>query len=62
MNKSLLFTILTMIVLVFLWWFSGGTVLGQMPSSPAEKTALFVWQNFNNGLALIFNGVSSLLR
>lgn len=62
MSKSLQLAILTMIVLIFLWWFSGGSVVGQLRESPAEKSALFVWQNFNNGLAVIFNGFANLTR
>lgn len=62
MNKSLQLAALTMIVLFFLWWFSGGSILGQTRDSPLEKTTLFAWQNFNNGLAVIFNGFANLLR
>ncbi|MCS7200923.1 MAG: hypothetical protein NZ822_02130 [Patescibacteria group bacterium] len=62
MTKSHLLAFLTMLVLIFIWWFSGGSVAGQLPSSPAEQTALFVWQNFNNGLAIIFNGFANFLR
>lgn len=62
MSRSWQLAILSIVVLVSLWWFSGGSVLGQLRESPAEKSALFVWQNFNSGLAVIFDAFANLFR
>ena len=52
-----------MLVLIFLWWFSGGTIWGgYLSPSPAEKTLAFVWQNFNLGLATIFEAIGNFLK
>lgn len=63
MRKSLFFTILTMFVLYFLWWFSGGSIIGILRKpAPAEQFAAFIWDNFRTGAATIFEAVTSLLE
>lgn len=58
MSKSLFYTILVMGALLFLWWFTGGTLSGYLRSpSPAEKTLQFAWQNFQTGLATVFEAL-----
>jgi hypothetical protein len=42
------------LALIFLWWFIGGNIFGTYTSpSPAEKTFVFLWRNFNLGLATV---------
>jgi len=61
--KKYLFATSIMLVLIFLWWFVGGNIMGiYVRPSPAEKTITFVWQNFNSGLATIFESVTNLLK
>jgi hypothetical protein len=61
--KKYLFASAVMLALIFLWWFSGGTIWGyQRPAPPAEKALAFVWENFNYGLATIFDAIGNLLR
>lgn len=58
MRKSLFYTILVMAFLLFLWWFSGGTLTGYIRyPSPAEKTLQFAWGNFQTGLATVFEAL-----
>ena len=62
MKKYLVVTSI-MLGLIFLWWFSGGTIWGGYVSpSPAEVTLAFVWQNFNLGLATIFETLGNLIK
>lgn len=60
MRKSLKYTIVAFLLLMFLWWFSGGHIipaLRQRPS-PAEIYFASLWQNFNSGLAFMLNLIS----
>lgn len=58
MYKPVIYTILVMAVLLFLWWFTGGTITGYLKyPSPVEKSAQFAWQNFQTGLANIFEAL-----
>ncbi len=62
MRKSLVFSILTMIFLFFLWWLSGGTIVNvQRRPAPIETATAFVWENFQVGLATVFDLASRLL-
>jgi len=61
--KKYLFAISIMLVLIFLWWFIGGNITGiYVRPSPAEKTVTFVWENFNLGLATVFEALQNLLK
>jgi hypothetical protein len=57
-----LFASTMMLVLIFLWWFSGGTIWGYQRPAPAQIATTFVWENFNYGLATIFDAVGNLLK
>lgn len=62
MKKSLFLTIITMIFLYFLWWFSGGTIMGlQKQPAPIEYATAFIWNNFQTGAAIVFQALASLL-
>lgn len=63
MKKSLFLTITAIIILYFLWWFSGGTIIGlrQRPA-PFEYFTSFFWENFQTGAATVFEAISSLLN
>lgn len=62
MIKSLFLTICVMIFLFFLWWLSGGTLVN-IPRHPApiEVATAFVWENFQVGVATVFDALSNLL-
>jgi len=61
--KKYLFVTSVMLVLIFIWWFMGGNITGiyQKPS-PAEKTFVFVWNNFSLGLATVFETLQNLIK
>lgn len=61
MKKSRFYAIGFMLSLLFIWWFSGGTLWGYARPSPAEETAVFVWENFNTGLATAFETMGNLI-
>lgn len=63
MKKHTLYAILVMAGLYFLWWFSGGTVLG-IPQKPApvDYAVTFFVDNFQEGAATIFEAISSFLN
>jgi hypothetical protein len=49
--------------LIFLWWFVGGNITGiYTRPSPAAKASAFLWQNFNLGLATVFEAVTNFLK
>ena len=51
-----------MLFLLFLWWFSGGTIIGAINRpAPFEIFASFAWDNFQTGAATIFEAFSRLL-
>jgi len=60
--KKYFFVSAVMLCLIFLWWFTGGTIWGYRQPAPAQKVAAFVWENFNYGLATIFDAISNILR
>jgi hypothetical protein len=61
--KKYLFAGSIVLVLIFFWWFIGGNITGiYIKPSPAEKTFAFLWQNFNLGLATVFEVVNRLLK
>ncbi len=62
MKKPYLLASLVMIVLFFLWWFSGGTIWGYVTPSPAEQFFAFTWQNFKTGLAVVFDTLGNLFN
>jgi hypothetical protein len=62
MKKSRLYAIGFMFLLLFIWWFSGGTLWGYARPSPAEEAATFVWKNFNTGLATAFQTMGDLIE
>jgi hypothetical protein len=58
--KKFLFSLSVMVVLYFIWWFSGGTIWGgYLSNSPYNQTVLFVRENFNLGLATIFKALNN---
>jgi hypothetical protein len=59
--KAYIFATLAMIFLFFLWWFTGGTIWGYVKPSPAEELFAFVWENFNVGLATVFETLGNLI-
>jgi len=61
--KKYLFATSVMLVLIFLWWFMGGNITGiyQRPS-PAERTIVFIWKNFNLGLATVLEALLNLIK
>lgn len=63
MNKSVFYSFIIMIVLIFLWWFSGGTITGlrQTPAPVDYLTAIF-WKNFKTEAATIFEAMSSFFK
>jgi len=61
--KKYLFAGSIILVLIFLWWFVGGNITGiYTRPSPAEKTFVFFWQNFNLGLATVFEVITNFLK
>jgi hypothetical protein len=51
------------LALIFVWWFIGGNIFGTYTSpSPAEKTFVFLWRNFNLGLATVFEVITNFLK
>ena len=61
--KKYIFASSIMLVLIFIWWFIGGNITGiSTGPSPAEKTFAFFWQNFNLGLATIFEVITNFLK
>ncbi len=62
MRKPLFLTTIIMLFLLFLWWFSGGTIIGAINRpAPFEIFASFAWDNFQTGAATIFEAFSRLL-
>lgn len=62
-EKSFLVTILIMALLFFLWWFSGGTIVGLIyKPSPVDNFSAFIWENFQAGSAIIFEALNSFFR
>ncbi len=62
MKKAHLYAALTMIFLFFVWWFLGGTIWGAyLRPSPAERTLAFIFENFQVGLATIFEAFGNIL-
>jgi len=58
--KKILFSLSIMIVLYFIWWFSGGTIWGgYIVNSPYQQTVSFVRENFNVGLATILKAFNN---
>ncbi len=57
MKKSVLYAILTFSFLFFMWWFTGGHIIYgvRLGPSPAEQTFAFIKDNFQTGLAAIFD-------
>jgi hypothetical protein len=60
--RKYLFASVVMLALIFLWWFSGGTIWGYQRPAPAQEAMAFVLENFNYGLATIFDAIGGLLR
>jgi hypothetical protein len=61
--KKYLFAGSITLVLIFLWWFVGGNIAGiYTRPSPAEKSFAFLWQNFNLGLATVFEVITNFLK
>ncbi len=62
MRKSILYTFGIMIVLLFLWWLSGGNLINIVRHpTPIEVGTAFIWENFQAGVATIFNFISENL-
>lgn len=61
MKKPLFFTIISMLVLYFLWWLSGVNIIGfKQENAPIDRLAIFFVDNFQTGMATIFEAISSI--
>jgi len=61
--KKYIFAGSVTLILIFIWWFIGGSVTGiYAKTSPAEETFGFLWQNFNLGLATVFEVITNFFK
>lgn len=60
--KKYIFSFSVMLILIFFWWFTGGTLWGYVRPSPADKAFSFISENFNYGLAAIIEAFRNLIK
>jgi hypothetical protein len=61
--KPLIFTLGVMAILLFFWWFSGGSFIYGLKreTPPSVKATAFIFRNFQAGTAFILNSLADFL-
>ena len=61
--KPLIFTLGVMSILLFFWWFSGGSIIYGLKKEtpPSVKATAFIFRNFQAGTAFILNSLADFL-
>jgi len=60
--RPLIYTLAVFSFLLFLWWFSGGSLIyGLKKTPPAVQATAFIFKNFQAGTALILNSLVNFL-
>jgi len=61
--KPLIFTLGVMSILLFLWWFSGGSIIYGLKKEPppSVQATAFIFRNFQAGTAFILNSLADFL-